>query len=104
MDELYFLCDWRHPPNADPVRIYYEVTGDGRVSRLIDVFADGRRECASLADYLGREDELPGPRTLVEGQFHDAAANLIQGHVIVAGEERLSLAPIDREAFEAEWR
>ena len=69
-------------PSEDPVAIYYEVDQLGRVSRLIDVFAGGGKDRSALADFGVREGELPGEASLVEGSFHEAAANLIAGHVI----------------------
>lgn len=100
----HFRCDWSHPPSDDPVAIYYEVDAAGRVLRLVDVFADGRRMAQALADFAGREDDLPGEDSLVEGDFHLHAAHLIEGGVAVDGEDRLSLIPIEAAAFEGAWR
>jgi hypothetical protein len=100
----HYRCDWTHPPNEDPVEILYEVDAAGRVPRLIDIYGDGRRECVSIIDFIGAEDELPGAGSLVEGAFHEATRNMLEGHVVAHGEERMSLAPIDAGLFEAEWR
>ena len=100
----YFRCDWDHRPSEDPVAIYYEVDQLGRVSRLIDVFAGGGKDRSAVSDFGGREGELPGEASLVEGSFHEAAANLIAGQVIAHDDERLSLTPIGADDFEAEWR
>jgi len=100
----YFRCDWAHRPSEDPVAIYYEVDQLGRVSRLIDVFAGGGKDRSAVADFGGRESELPGAASLVEGSFHESAANLIAGHVVTRDDERLSLTPISADEFEAEWR
>ena len=100
----HYRCDWVHPLSEDPVAIYYEVDQQGRVSRLIDVFAGGGKDRSAVADLGGREGELPGGASLVEGSFHEAAANLIAGHVIARDDERLSLAPISAAEFESEWR
>ena len=74
------------------------------MSRLIDVFAGGGKDRSAVADFGGRESELPGDASLVEGSFHEAAANLIAGHAIAHGDEALSLTPISADDFEAEWR
>lgn len=74
------------------------------MSRLIDVFAGGGKDRSALADFGVREGELPGEASLVEGSFHEAAANLIAGHVIARDEEQLSITPISAEDFESEWR
>lgn len=100
----HYRCDWVHPPSEDPVAIYYEVDQQGRVSRLIDVFAGGGKDRSAVADFGGREGELPGEASLVEGSFHEAAANLIAGHAIAHGEEQLGLTPISAAEFESEWR
>ena len=94
----HFRCDWIHSPSEDPVAIYYEVDELGRVLRLIDVFADGGKARACVG-----EDGEPSA-SLVEGSFHERAANLLAGHAVVEGKERLSLAPIGAEDFEAAWR
>ena len=100
----YFRCDWDHRPSEDPVAIYYEVDQLGRVSRLIDVFAGGGKDRSAVSDFGGGEGELPGEASLVEGSFHEAAANLIAGHAVTHDDERLSLTPIGADDFEAEWR
>ena len=100
----YFRCDWDHRPSEDPVAIYYEVDQLGRVSRLIDVFAGGGKDRSAVSDFGGGEGELPGEASLVEGSFHEAAANLIAGHAVTHDVERLSLTPISADDFEAEWR
>lgn len=100
----HFRCNWVHPPSEDPVAIYYEVDELGRVSRLIDVFVGGGKDRSALADFGGRESELPGEASLVEGSFHEAAVNLIAGHAIARDDEQLSLTPIGAADFESEWR
>jgi hypothetical protein len=103
MSLSYYRCDWTHPPSDDPVVIFYEVDTDGRVLRVIDLYADGKRDCVSVKDFLGRESELPGRDSLVEGSFFDAMANMIEGHAVQVGDERMSLAWSDATRFEAEW-
>jgi hypothetical protein len=100
----YYRCDWTHPPNEDPIAIFYEVDGEGQVLRLIDLFADGRRACESVTDFPVREGDLRGVDSLVEGSFFAAMAQLIQGHVAVDGDDRLSLTVVEAQQFEAEWR
>lgn len=92
----HYRCDWTHAPNDEPVAIFYEVDGAGNVPRLVDLFADGRRQRESAAD--------EGSASLVDGSFLDAAQNLIAGNAIEADGERLVLAPITAEAFETEWK
>ena len=90
----HFRCDWTHANGDDPVAIFYEVDARGDVPRLIDRFADGRRARLE-AEYGG---------SLVEGRFHDMAANLLEGHTAEREGESLTLIPITAEMFETEWK
>lgn len=100
----YFRCDWRHFRRHEPILIYYEVDPQGRVLRIIDIFADGAVACIALADYAGREHELPGEGSLVEGAFHDAVAHLLEGHKLQDRENEMTMAPTDAAQFETAWR
>jgi len=100
----YYRCDWEHPRDDEPVTIYYEVDSAGCVPRLIDVFADDRRMCVSIEDFRGRENEMPGINSLVEGSFYDGTAGLLDGEPIEDNAESISLQTSDRHIFEAEWR
>src|SRR5690349_13257537 len=103
MSFFYYRCDWIHPESGDPVIIYYEVDADGDVPRLVDVFADGRRECVSVADVSGRNREMAGISSLVEGSFYDGVRNVVDGLFICEGQERISLTLTSAEKFETEW-
>ncbi|WP_245472087.1 DUF6881 domain-containing protein [Rhizobium jaguaris] len=103
MSFSYYRCDWIHPESGDPVIIYYEVDAEGDVPRLVDVFADGRRECASVADFCSRNRDMAGTHSLVEGSFYDGVRNVVDGLFICEGQERISLTLTSAEKFEIEW-
>jgi hypothetical protein len=100
----YYRCEWTHPPSDDPIAILYEADADGRVPRLIDIYANGRRDCVSVVDFAGQEAELPGVGSLVEGAFHEAVRNMLDGHEVLQGEDRMMLVAVDASVFETEWR
>ncbi|MEF0939410.1 DUF6881 domain-containing protein [Rhizobium sp. BR 362] len=104
MSFSYYRCDWIHPESEEPVIVYYEVGDGGDVPRLIDVFADGHRQCVSIADYTDREREMARIDSLVEGSFYDGVAGLVDGVFIEEGQDRISLTLIGAEKFEVEWR
>ncbi|MDG2530783.1 DUF6881 domain-containing protein [Caulobacter endophyticus] len=104
MSLSYFRCDWAHESAEEPVSIFYEVDDEGRVLRLIDVFRDGSRERDAVANYVGREHELPGEDSLSEDDFHDSVEALLDDEDVVEGEDRLSLTPVEASVFEAAWR
>jgi hypothetical protein len=104
MSFSYYRCDWIHPESGEPVIIYYEVDAEGDVPRLIDVFADGRRECMSVADFSGRKREMAGINSLVEGSFYDGVRDVMGGFFICEGQERISLTLTSAEKFEIEWQ
>ncbi|MDK4742048.1 hypothetical protein PH547_24485 [Rhizobium sp. CNPSo 3464] len=104
MSFSYYRCDWIHPESAEPVIVYYEVDTEGDVPRLIDVFADGSRECLSIADLSGRMCDRAGLSSLVEGSFYDGVAGLVDGVFIEEGQDRISLTLIGADKFEMEWR
>lgn len=103
----YYRCDWRHPPNDEPVQIFYEVNEDGDVPRIINVFAEGAARAETLADYVGREYELPGLNSFVEGHFLEAIKGmpLDVPDVPDADEsgESVTLTIIDRAEFVANF-
>ena len=100
----YYRCEWVHPPNDCPLTIHYEVDSIGRVPRLIEVFADGRRACVSTKDFSGRENEMPGINSLVEGSFYDATMELLDAEPIETSDGTISLHTSDKKTFETEWR
>lgn len=104
MSFSYYRCDWIHPESEEPVVIYYEVDVAGDVPRLIDVFADGRRQCMSVADvaFLGRNKRRI--TSLVEGSFYDGIAGLVDGLFFEEGQERISMTNIAADKFESEWQ
>ncbi|MFT4251667.1 MAG: hypothetical protein QM608_04200 [Caulobacter sp.] len=104
MSLSHYRCDWTHDGADHPVVIFYEVDDEGRVLRLVDIFRDGRRERDAVTDYVGRERDLPGHGSLVEGDFFESAERLLAGQEMVEGDERISLVAVDVAAFEAAWR
>ncbi len=104
MSFSYYRCDWIHPESEEPVIVYYEVDVGGDVPRLIDVFADGRRHCMSVADISDRELEMQRITSLVEGSFYDGIAGLVDGIFFEEGQERISMTRIAADKFEIEWQ
>ncbi len=104
MSFTYYQCDWIHPENDEPVMIYYEVDDAGVVPRLIDVFADGRRQCMSVTDFSGQKYKTASITSLVEGSFYDGVAGLLDGTFFEEGQDRISLTVIGAEIFEMEWQ
>lgn len=99
----YYRCDWGHPDNDDPVIIFYEVDDKGHVPRLIEIYADGRHVCISTVDFVGRENEMPGIASLVEGDFLESAKEMLEGPEIDDGPDRISLLGSDKQTFDAAW-
>ncbi|MBB6482842.1 DUF6881 domain-containing protein [Rhizobium lusitanum] len=104
MSLSYYRCDWIHPENEDPVVVYYEVDVAGDVPRLIDVFADGRRQCMSIVDFALLGPNRQRVTSLVEGSFYDGIAGLIDGLFFEDGQERISMTRIAADKFEIEWQ
>ncbi len=104
MSFFYYRCDWIHPESEEPVIVYYEVDVAGDVPRLIDVFADGRRHCMSVADYAALGRERPQVTSLVEGSFYDGIAGLVDGLFFEEGQDRISMTQIAADRFEVEWQ
>ena len=104
MSLSYYRCDWIHPASEEPVIVYYEVDASGDVPRLIDVFADGRRQCMAVVDFalLGRDRRRI--TSLVEGSFYDGIAGLVYGLFFEEGQERISMTRIVADKFEIEWQ
>ncbi|KTE44300.1 MULTISPECIES: DUF6881 domain-containing protein [unclassified Sphingopyxis] len=96
----YYRCDWRHQESEDPVVIFYEVDAHGDVPRMIDIFSSGRRDCVSTADFVGRENEMPGINSLVEGDFRETAKELLNGNL---NDDGITLVVSDHATFEFEW-
>ncbi len=84
--------------------VYYEVDVAGDVPRLIDVFADGRRQCMSIVDFTPVGREMPRIASLVEGSFYDGIAGLVDGIFFEEGQERISMTRIAADRFEVEWQ
>ena len=103
MTLAYYRCDWAHAVNDDPIVILYEVDIEGRVLRMIEIFEDGQRSCLSTVDFAGRENEMPGFNSLVEGDFRESVDEMLEGPGIYADGDRITLAQSDRRAFETEW-
>jgi hypothetical protein len=103
MSFSYYRCDWIHPENGEPVTIYYEVDSGGDVPRIIDIFVDGHRECTSVVDFIGREYEMHGIDSLVDGSFYDGVRGLLDRVFAKGGPEPVSMTSIVAERFEAEW-
>lgn len=104
MSLSYFRCDWAHESAEEPVAIFYEVDDEGRVLRLVDIFRDGSRERDAVANYVGREHELPGEHSLSEDDFHDSVEALLDDDALDGEGDGLSLTPVEASAFEAAWR
>jgi hypothetical protein len=104
MSFSYYRCDWIHPESDEPVIVYYEVDVAGDVPRLIDVFADGRRHCMSVADISLRGRDIQHLTSLVEGSFYDGIAGLVDGIFFEEGQERISMTQIAADRFEGEWQ
>ena len=104
MSFSYYRCDWIHPESEEPVVVCYEVDVAGDVPRLIDVFADGRRQCMSVADFSAREHDMRRITSLVEGSFYDGVADLVDGIFFEEGQERISMTQIAADKFEIEWQ
>ncbi len=104
MSLSYYRCDWIHPASDEPVVVFYEVDASGDVPRLIDVFADGRRQCMAVVDFalLGRDRRRL--TSLVEGSFYDGIAGLVDGLFFEEGQERISMTRIVADKFEIEWQ
>ncbi|MFK0165814.1 DUF6881 domain-containing protein [Rhizobium sp. NPDC090279] len=103
MSFFYYRCDWIHPESEEPTIVYYEVDVAGDVPRLIDVFADGRRHCMSVADISVRGHDIQRLTSLVEGSFYDGVAGLVDGIFFEEGQERISMTRIAADKFEGEW-
>ncbi len=104
MSFSYYRCDWIHPESEEPVVVYYEVDVAGDVPRLIDVFADGRRQCMSVGDLVARRQDMQRITSLVEGSFYDGIAGLVDGIFFEEGQERISMTRIAADRFEGEWQ
>ncbi|KAA1178312.1 hypothetical protein FP026_24265 [Rhizobium tropici] len=104
MSFSYYRCDWIHPESEEPVIVYYEVDITGDVPRLIDVFADGRRQCMSVVDFTTVGREMLGITSLVEGSFYDGVAGLMDGIFFEEGQDRISMTQIAADRFETEWQ
>ncbi|NLS17977.1 hypothetical protein HGP16_15550 [Rhizobium sp. P40RR-XXII] len=104
MSFSYYRCDWIHPENEEPVIVYYEVDITGDVPRLIDVFADGHRQCMSVADFTALGREMRRITSLVEGSFYDGIAGLMDGIFFEEGQDRISMTRIAADRFEIEWQ
>lgn len=100
MPRSYYRCDWPHQESSDPVVIFYEVDADGDVPRMIEIFANGRRDRISTADFVERENEMAGMNSLVEGDFRESAKELLDG---APNEDGITLASSDYSAFKFEW-
>ncbi|AYG68070.1 hypothetical protein CCGE531_04335 [Rhizobium sp. CCGE531] len=104
MSFSYYRCDWIHPESKEPVIVYYEVDITGDVPRLIDVFADGRRQCMSIADFTALGRKMRRVTSLVEGSFYDGIAGLVDGIFFEEGQDRISMRRIAADRFEVEWQ
>ncbi|TXI11503.1 MAG: hypothetical protein E6Q76_02445 [Rhizobium sp.] len=104
MSFFYYRCDWIHPESEEPVIVYYEVDAAGDVPRLIDVFANGRRQCMSVADIVARRHDLQRITSLVEGSFYEGIAGLVDGIFFEEGQDRISMTRIAADRFEIEWQ
>ncbi|ATQ40968.1 hypothetical protein CSW64_00370 [Caulobacter mirabilis] len=86
--------------------MFYEVDGAGDVPRIVDVFRDGSGMAQCVGDYIGRENDLPGVDSLVEGSFLEATremrAVMSPGGIEDCG-ERITLVQTDAEMFEEVW-
>lgn len=98
-DFNYFRCDWSHRNPDEPITLFYEVDAAGDVPRMIEVFGDGRHEARAIPDFMGRENELPGFNSLIEGSFyHDLKMGLQDGP------DRIELTEVGRGEFNLLWR
>lgn len=100
MSRSYYRCDWPHQEDNDPVVIFYEVDARGDVPRMIEIYANGRKDCISTANFVGCENEMAGMNSLVEGDFRESAKELLDG---APNEDGITLASSDYSAFELEW-
>ena len=104
MPRAFYRCDWDHPLSSDPVTIFYEVDDVGDVPRIIDVFHDGRGVAQSLADYAGRENELIGINSFVEGSFFEAIKGMPIGVIDPSSDGSVTLLVVSNVEFEEAWR
>ena len=104
MSFSYYRCDWIHPESEEPVIVYYEVDIAGDVPRLIDVFADGRRQCMSVVDFTAVGRDMLEITSLVEGSFYDGITGLVDGIFFEEGQDRISMTRIAADRFEVEWQ
>ena len=109
MTKTYYRCDWSHQHADTPVVIFYEVDEAEDVPRIVEVFANGHGVAEELADYAGRENELAGINSFVEGSFldHHTREWLASGPepkpAYDGASETLALTTIDVADFEAAW-
>ena len=103
MTLAYYRCDWAHAVNDDPVVILYEVDIEGRVPRMIEIFESGQRVCIATIDFAGRENEMPGINSLVEGDFREGVEEMLEGAGINTDSDQISLTQSDQRTFETEW-
>lgn len=102
----YWRCDWTHDHADTPVVIFYEVDDRGDVPRIIDVFANGSGSAERLEDYSGRESELVGTGSFVEGDFLEATKEMRAVDPAPAATddgEATTLMRIDSTTFEEAW-
>ncbi|MDO9474504.1 MAG: hypothetical protein Q7J28_15755 [Caulobacter sp.] len=102
----YWRCDWTHDHADTPVVIFYEVDDRGDVPRIIDVFANGSGSAERLDDYSGREKDLCGIGSFVEGDFLELTKEMrAVGAAPAATDdgEATTLTRIDSTTFEEAW-
>ncbi len=102
----YWRCDWTHDQADTPVVIFYEVDDRGDVPRIIDVFANGSGSAERLDDYSGREKDLCGIGSFVEGDFLELTKEMRAVGVAPAAAddgETTTLTSIDSATFEEAW-
>jgi hypothetical protein len=57
----YIRCSWRHDLPDEPSELFYEVTADRSVTRLVEVFRNGRKISDALDDAQAREPAAHTP-------------------------------------------
>jgi hypothetical protein len=66
---VYYRCSWLHLAEDEPITLWYEVDHEGRVLRLIEIFANGKVMKDDITRYPDRASEF-GFGTLIGDDFY----------------------------------
>jgi len=94
----YFLADWQHDYDDEPMEYWFEVNQAGEILRGIEVFKDGSATADAVSNYEGGKTEFAigslSPESFWESEWDDEPTE---------GEESLFMQPMDKSAFEGLW-